>query len=295
MNYDIISIASKVGQDWVDGEYYDCAEVGIESQWQELIWPIISDADFSYVLEIAAGHGRNTAKLLTVARMVVASDINESNISFLQERFAEYDNVEIMQNNGADLRSIKGGSVSFVYCFDAMVHFDCDVIRSYIKEIRRILKPGGRAFCHYSVYDKNPTGTYRDHPGWRNFMSQQLFEHWVAKEGMRPIKSIYVKAAQTPTIEVEGADGVTYFELPLDAPSGIDFVDIVEELSTQLEGLKTQYEILLTQMESLRRKSEQDDCCHANLTARLRAIETSTSWRLTAPVRKLVSIFRNRS
>jgi len=84
-----------------------------------------------------------------------------------------------------------------------MVHFDSDVVRSYLREFRRVLAIGGQGFCHYSSYTGNPTGTYRDHPGWRNFMSVELFEHYLAKEGLRPIES-----------RVTGSypDGLTLFE-----------------------------------------------------------------------------------
>ena len=79
--------------------------------------------------------------------------------------------------------------MTFLYCFDSMVHFDSDVVRAYLREFRRVLRPGGTGFCHYSNYTGNPTGSYRDHPGWRNFMSVELFEHYAAKEGLKPVRS----------------------------------------------------------------------------------------------------------
>ena len=67
--------------------YYDVAETVIDRQWVELIWPIIRSADFSSVLELAPGRGRNTAKLLPLCQGIVVADINQSNIDFLRRKF----------------------------------------------------------------------------------------------------------------------------------------------------------------------------------------------------------------
>src|SRR5690606_23099253 len=84
-------------------------------------------------------------------------------------------------------------SVSLLYCFDAMVHFDSDVVRSYLREFRRILQPGGRAFCHHSNYAGSPSGDFRVSPAARNFMTKELFEHYAHKEGLRVVRARVIK------------------------------------------------------------------------------------------------------
>lgn len=211
----LLGLAARVGDDWVQGDYYDEAERVIVEQWNQLIWPLIHDVDFSVTLELAAGHGRNTALLLRHASQLVAVDINHSNINFLKKRFRNENKLKVIQNNGVDLEKIANESVTFIYSFDAMVHFDSDVVRNYIKEFRRILTPGGQGFCHYSNNIKNPTGSYRDHPGWRNFMCRPLFEHWLAKEGLRVLRSHYVRANQEIIDHDDGTcDAATLFERP---------------------------------------------------------------------------------
>ena len=207
-------IATAIGGDWVDGPYYDDAERTIDRIWETLLWPIIRDADYSSVLEIAPGHGRNTAKLLHHAAHVWAVDINQTNVDFITARFANERRLNVIKNDGVAIPEIADATISFVYCFDSMVHFDSDVVRSYIREFRRVMKPGARGFCHYSAYDGNPTGSYRDHPGWRNFMSRALFEHWLAKEGFAIRSSVYVRAQQAIVETADEADVFTYFELP---------------------------------------------------------------------------------
>lgn len=50
---------------------------------------MIEHRDFSIVVDLAAGHGRNTTKLLTVAQKVIIVDINQECIDFCRERFGK--------------------------------------------------------------------------------------------------------------------------------------------------------------------------------------------------------------
>ena len=185
--------ALQIGRDWKRSPYYDAAEQGIDRQWSELVWPFLtaelqSDIDFSTTVEVAAGHGRNSAKLLPLARKLHLVDINIENISFLRQRFWQHRKVQYHVNDGYSLPFLADASVSFIYCFDAMVHFDSDVVRSYLKEFGRILMRGGRAFAHHSNYIGNPGGDSHDNPGWRNFMSGELFAHYAYKAGLSVIR-----------------------------------------------------------------------------------------------------------
>ena len=74
-----------------------------------------------------------------------------------------------------------------VFCYDAMVHFDSDIVREYLRETHRVLVSGGHAYFHYSDYSANPEGDYSQNPGWRNFMSIPLFRHYVHKEGLKVV------------------------------------------------------------------------------------------------------------
>ena len=201
--------AEDIGADWKHSAYYDSAEQFIEDAWINSIWPFISQCDFSCVVDLAAGHGRNTRKLKEISEKLYVVDIRRENIQFCQERFAGASNIILLQNNGFTLNGIADEEVTLIYCFDAMVHFDSDVVRAYLRDFHRVLKPGGYGFCHYSNYDKNPGGHFRDNPGWRNFMSQNLFLHYCAKEGLEVVRS------QIIDWDTSNQDSLTLFRKPL--------------------------------------------------------------------------------
>lgn len=203
----LIKTAQYVGNAWKEAPYYDEAEQRIGWEWSDYVWPIIQGSNFSIVMDLAAGHGRNSEKLRSLANQIYIVDINEENIAFCRQRFAGNDRFVFIQNNGATLDQIPDNTLTFVYCFDAMVHFDSDVVRSYLGEFRRILKPGGRGFCHHSNTTKYPGGDVHQNPGWRNFMSKEMFAHYCVKEGLHPIKARVIDWGGRP-----GSDCLSLFE-----------------------------------------------------------------------------------
>lgn len=185
-NKDLVRLAACSGYWPADSIYFSSNEAHIENQWNALIFPFISDCNFSVCVDLAAGHGRNTQYLLKYAKEVIVVDYVPDNVDVCRKRFSDFKNIQFLVNNGFDLRPIPDGTVTLVYCFDAMVHFDSDIVRSYLKDIFRVLTPGGRAFLHHSnstvgaEWGKNPHG--------RNFMSSELFAHYATKEGLTVVR-----------------------------------------------------------------------------------------------------------
>lgn len=177
----------KISQRWVSTPYYDAVEHKAPAQWKSLILPFLSsfaDIDWSHVLEIAVGHGRMTRILLETAQRVTGVDVLKENIDFCANRFEREGRLHLIQTDGVTLKEIPSSSISFVFCFDSMVHFDSDVVRSYIRECRRVLQPGGYFFAHHSNLTRNPEGDFQRAAHARNFMSEALFRHFSKKEGM---------------------------------------------------------------------------------------------------------------
>ncbi|TAE78677.1 MAG: class I SAM-dependent methyltransferase [Oscillatoriales cyanobacterium] len=209
-----LEIAATEAVMWKEHTYYDQAESWLSEDYPVLIEPLIKDCDFSVVIDLAAGHGRNSNLLKTKANKIIVVDIHQENIDFCKKRFAGDDTFEFLINDGVTLKEIADNSVTLVYSWDAMVHFDSDVVRSYISEFSRVLKPGGKGLCHHSNYDKTPGGWFQYNPHARNFMTANLFAHYCAKEGLKVLHSQVINWGKDDNL-VKEMDCITLFEKPL--------------------------------------------------------------------------------
>jgi len=173
---------------WQDNPYYAQAEERMDCQWNELIWPRIKDCNFTHVVDLACGHGRNSEKFLPLAGRITLVDLSDNNITFCRKRFAgRAQRMRFTRTTGVDI-PCHPGVVTLLYCFDAMVHFSPEVVCAYIYEAQRVLTLGGHAFFHHSnLSTQNPTFSYNPHA--RNHMTQDLFKYWVNAAGLEIVSS----------------------------------------------------------------------------------------------------------
>ncbi len=192
---------------WQDNSYYAMAEEWMDRQWDGLIWPRIKNCDFTHVVDLACGHGRNTEKLLPHAGRMTLVDLSANNIEFCRKRFAgRQEHMSFVQTPGAEIPCYDG-VVTLLYCFDAMVHFSPEVVCAYLYEAQRILVPGGHAFLHHSnLSTVNPVFSYNPHA--RNFMTQILFKYWAAAAGLIVMSSDIIPWGQGDYL-VENLDCIT--------------------------------------------------------------------------------------
>jgi ubiquinone/menaquinone biosynthesis C-methylase UbiE len=113
---------------------------------EEVLLPSARDAD---VLEIAPGHGRFSAEWVPVARSAVLVDLNQSCLDACRQRLEGHD-VTYVLTDGTTLPGVPDASIDFVWSFDSFVHMEPDVISAYLREIRRVLRPGGRFTLHHA-------------------------------------------------------------------------------------------------------------------------------------------------
>jgi SAM-dependent methyltransferase len=187
----IAAIAEKEGYLWgdeVSEAYHNAAERAFDTQWADIIGPFIDNLEYDMVLDLASGHGRNAWRLAERARLVYCVDINPDNVRFLRDRFLGDRKFIVLRNDGAKLPFCVDRSIDLFYCFDSAVHFDLEILQSYIREGYRVLREKGHAFIHCSNYAGNPGGDFRDNPHWRNFMSFDLFTHLVRKAGFTVVR-----------------------------------------------------------------------------------------------------------
>ena len=170
--------------------YHEHASSHMDVQWDNIISPILRTLpiDYSKTIDFAAGYGRNTRKLLDFgAGHVTMVDVNPECIDHMRTHFTG-ENTTIVLNDGFDLAGLETGAFTFLYSFDAMVHFDLEIISSYVPEFSRVLKSGAYAFVHHSNYTANPGGDFRDNPHWRNFMSAGIFKHLARRAGFEVVQ-----------------------------------------------------------------------------------------------------------
>ncbi|SEL91926.1 Methyltransferase domain-containing protein [Roseivivax marinus] len=205
----------KVSQRWVDTPYYNAVEATAQRQWTSLIEPFLEDAsiDMTHVLELAVGHGRMTQILLERSKRVTGVDVLQENIDFCAERFGQIDNLTLLKNDGVSLEEIDDDTVTFVFCFDSMIHFDSDVVRNYLREFKRIMASGAMAFLHHSNLSQNPGGDFQRNAHARNFMSTQLFSHYAQKEGLEVMKQVVIDWGNGDK-KVENLDGLALLRCP---------------------------------------------------------------------------------
>ena len=171
----------------VAGTYHAAAARDMERHWNSLIWPMLSRhaVDFSSTLELACGYGRNSRKLLQAgAASLTLVDVNPDNIAYCRDNIQPLGNVHLVQNNGVDFEQLGNETFTFAYTFDSMVHFDLELVISYVAEISRVLKVGGLAFIHHSNYCDLPGADFKNNPHWRNFMSAKIMRHIAIKNGL---------------------------------------------------------------------------------------------------------------
>ena len=78
-------------------------------------------------------------------------------------------------------------SITFIYCWDAAVHFDKTVMREYIGEFARVLKMHGTGFVHHSNLGTSAKTDIRQNPSWRSNMSKELFVEYCARNSLQVI------------------------------------------------------------------------------------------------------------
>lgn len=168
--------------------YFTDAEPHMQAQWDEIIYPLVKESDFSKTLDLACGHGRNSEFLRRHARELYMVDINASCIRECQSRFGtEKDGCKFFYYTtvGNNVAMIGDNSLTLVYSWDSMVHFDKLVMSDYVTDIARVLCPGGTAFLHHSNYGSlAPDSDWATNPGTRSDMSGELMKEFAESAGL---------------------------------------------------------------------------------------------------------------
>lgn len=192
---------------WENSPYYDDAE-----RWTWLFWseeksflPLFKQLDLSNLLELACGHGRHGEYVLShfgeQIKSFVMMDILQSNVDYCRARIGGHNNLQIVTNSGVGYQPIPNCSVTAIFCYDAMVHFHRDVVRSYLVDTHRILKPGGKGLFHHSNYAFDPDASFGTNPHARAFMSNRLFKKYTESSGLEVVEQKVIAWGDNPDLD----------------------------------------------------------------------------------------------
>lgn len=171
--------------------YFREAEGQFHEQWIGTIRPLIEDFDFSTVLELSPGAGRNTEKLTELTSRLIAVDYNRQALEQTRERLRALGSrceITYHQNNGCDLRMVDDASVTAIYCWDSAVHFDKSVLAAYIGEFARVLAPGGSGFLHHSDLGDRAHKSIKRNPHWRSNAGKELVAEQCRLHGLTVVR-----------------------------------------------------------------------------------------------------------
>ncbi|MGE0445987.1 MAG: class I SAM-dependent methyltransferase [Vicinamibacterales bacterium] len=176
------------GHEWSPGQ---AAAGGEMLWWRGLLPRIATHLPAASILEIGPGFGRWTQHLLHQCDQLTAIDLTERCVEHCRVKFASHPGFTAWTNDGESLDVVPDESVDFVFSFDSLVHAEAPVLRSYLRQLARKLRPGGTGFIHHSNLRAltGPTGTvppWLTRTNWRGqTMSARLFREYCAEAGLR--------------------------------------------------------------------------------------------------------------
>lgn len=98
------------------------------------------------VLEIGCGPARIGREMAPRCASWVGVDISKRMVQRGQQRMAHLPNVSFVVLQGASLAMFSDASIDRVYCHSVLVHLDPEDMFRYLREVARVLKPGGLAY-----------------------------------------------------------------------------------------------------------------------------------------------------
>jgi ubiquinone/menaquinone biosynthesis C-methylase UbiE len=196
---------------WADGGHEWSKSFGTtENLWNTYLFDPLKKFRGKKILEIAPGHGRISQFLSILADELIVIDLNESCIEQTKKKLGNHIK-EYHVNDGLSLTSIPSNSVDLVFSFDSFVHMHQNVIKSYVKEISRVLVNGGHGFIHHSNFQQGQDYSFRNWGG-RSNMTKELFESFVIENEMNILSQNTIKF--NPEGFWSGIDILSFFYRP---------------------------------------------------------------------------------
>jgi ubiquinone/menaquinone biosynthesis C-methylase UbiE len=101
------------------------------------------------VLDLGCGIGRVARYVAPLCREIWAVDASATMLDYARKRLADLPNVRFVQGAGASLPDVPSESIDVAYSMLTLQHVEREHAFLLLRELRRILKPDGRAFLTF--------------------------------------------------------------------------------------------------------------------------------------------------
>jgi len=132
--------------DWTDETFFASGETAIAREIRTDMINICQGKDPAQmrVLEIGCGAGRLTRALSNVFGEIHAVDVSGEMVRHARMALHDRPHVTFYENNGCDLKVVPPLVFDFAYSAIVFQHIPSrEVIYSYVREVHRLLRPGG--------------------------------------------------------------------------------------------------------------------------------------------------------
>jgi FkbM family methyltransferase len=194
----------------LDGHEWSKSFGTTENLWNDHIFDKIKEFRGKKILEIAPGFGRITQFLSILAGELIVVDLNPLCIDKTKEKLKHHV-LAYFVNDGKSIPKVRNNSQDLVFSYDSFVHMHANVTEEYIKEIYRILKPGGYAYIHHSWLYGGTENSVNNIAGRAN-MSPEQFKELVERHGMEIVSQDPIHFH--PTGLWDGTDCISMFRKP---------------------------------------------------------------------------------
>jgi SAM-dependent methyltransferase len=192
----------------MDGHEWSKSFGTTENLWNTHIFDTIKEFRGKKILEIAPGFGRITQFLSILAGELIVVDLNPLCIEKTKQKLGNHV-LAYLVNDGKSIPKVRDNSQDLVFSYDSFVHMHANVTEEYIKEIYRVLKPGGQSFIHHSWIYGGSDNSFQNSAGRAN-MSPEQFKEIVESNNMEVVSQTPITFK--PLNGWNGVDCITMFK-----------------------------------------------------------------------------------
>lgn len=263
------------------------------------------------VLDCASGEGYGSALLARTARSVIGVDVSAEALAHARATYAR-DNLAFREGSAAAL-PLPDASVDLVVSFETIEHHDQQA--EMLAEFRRVLRPDGLLLLsspdkaeNEDVYGPNPFHVhelYREElrrlvaasfPVWELYDQKTLFASVICPQRPADIacwdRTMFDSDPPSPVGHLPAARYILVLAGKSAAPLPTLPLSFMEGSVLEALAVCAQAEEAQRKLEALQRENEAILQQKMAVDAMLSAICTSTSWKITAPLRRIGAWWR---